>query len=96
MKLKTSESNLPFQKLIENSSSGITLLDASFKVIYQSHSAECINGWDKAERSKTNLAVIVHPGDLNLVEQVFSEIVKIPGSSGACTFRSKHHNGHYI
>jgi PAS domain S-box-containing protein len=96
MKRKIIAGNLPFQKLIENSSSGITLLDADFLVLYRSPSAERINGWKSEERSKYSMEVVIHPDDKEWVLDLMRQVAHHAGSTETCTFRSKYFDGHYI
>ncbi|MBC7655075.1 MAG: PAS domain S-box protein, partial [Oligoflexus sp.] len=96
MKKKIKESHVAFQKLIEHSSWGITLLDAKFNATYSSPSAERINGWDKNVRLEDPNAIIIHPDDLEAVNALMKRVAHIPGLTETCTFRSKHFNGNYI
>lgn len=95
-KRRTAESNLSFRKLIENSYSGITLLDKEFKVIYRSQSAERITGWKTGERIKVTREQVIHPDDAAMVAEVLAEVLSSPGVPKHCTFRSMAHEGYYI
>ena len=96
MKEKINESHLTFQKLIEHSSWGITLVDAQFNVIYSSPSAKRINGWDQGVRKEETIEIDIHPDDLEVVNALMQRVAQISGLTETCTFRSKHFNGHYI
>nr|MBC7614359.1 PAS domain S-box protein [Pseudopedobacter sp.] len=96
MKKKMNESHVAFQKLIEHSIWGITLLDEKFNATYSSPSAERINGWDKNVRLEDPNAIIIHPDDLEAVNALMNRVAHIPGLTETCTFRSKHFNGNYI
>ncbi|OAQ39562.1 hypothetical protein A5893_08175 [Pedobacter psychrophilus] len=96
MNENTEEGQLAFKKLIEQSSSGITLLDAQFNVIYRSPSAELINGWDTSIRKKDDIPLNIHPDDRPRVNVLLKHVARHPASSETCTFRSKHFNGNYI
>ncbi len=89
------DSEHPFNKLIENSLSGITLLNANFDLIYRSPSVELINGLKNKEQS-SHLINLVHPEDREMVLVFFNEISITPGLSKTCTFRQRHSDGHYI
>lgn len=88
--------DLRLRKLIENSFSGITLLDKDFKIIYRSPSAERINGWSNTDRNKFAVDEVVHPSYRGKVANLLHEVVLEPGVTKTCTFQSKHFDGHYI
>jgi len=89
-------SNNRFEKLIEKSQEGITLLDNNFRIIYRSPSSARINGWGDQERVKFNVIKSVHPDDVENVSQVLSDVLSSPSTSITCTFRTLHSAGHYI
>ena len=90
------ESNLSFRKLIENSYSGITLLDSGLQVIYRSLSAEKIGGWSNAYVKNNGIDKLIHPDDKKMLAHVVDRVFNLPGVPVQCTFRSKHFDGHYI
>lgn len=90
------ESNLSFRKLIENSYSGITLLNSGLKVIYRSLSAEKIGGWSNAYVKNHGIDELIHPDDKKMLAGVVDRVFELPGVPVQCTFRSKHFDGHYI
>jgi PAS domain S-box-containing protein len=90
------DNDVRFRKLIENSFSGITLLDRDLNIIYRSPSAERINGWNMANRLSNTMEELTHPDDLVCVNKVLFEVRHTPGLSKTCTFRIKHFFGHYI
>lgn len=96
MKPKIDDIHLAFQKLIEHSSWGITLLDAQFKVIYRSPSAERINGWENFERSPETREIAIHPDDELSLNALMQRVSQIAGATETCTFRSKNYSGDYI
>jgi len=96
LKHNPAESNISFRKLIENSYSGISLLDKDFKVIYRSQSAERISGWSTTDVIKTGMNELIHPGDREKVRLLFNEALNAPGVPKACTYQSKHFDGHYM
>jgi len=96
MKQKPIFSDLLFKEMIENSYSGITLLDASFKPIYRSRSAQRITGWDALEPSKLTIANLIYPADQLFLEDELQNVLAVPGLSLSCCFRAKHYHGHYI
>src|SRR5260221_5198981 len=84
-----------FRKLIENSYEGITLLDKDLNIIYRSHSANRIGGWDTNEVKNTWIE-LTHPDDRKEQKFLIDDILVNPGKSGTCNFRIKHFEGHYI
>jgi PAS domain S-box-containing protein len=96
IKHNPAESNISFRKLIENSYSGISLLDKNFNFIYRSHSAQRIGGWSTTDVIKAGMSELIHPDDRERVRQLFNEVLKSPGVPKSCTYQSKHFNGNYI
>jgi len=93
---KTTDRQLSFQKLIENSDDGIALMDSSFNVFFRSNSAERISGWKNGEIREDDFSSLIHPDDREIVGKTFGEILSKPGASGLATFRVRHKLGHYI
>ena len=85
-----------FAKLIENSHDGVTLLDRYFRVVYRSRSAERINGWTNKDRGTYEMADLIHPDDKNCAIKTLEDLLNLPGKSIACSFRSRHADGHYM
>ncbi|SEB11796.1 PAS domain S-box protein [Pedobacter hartonius] len=88
--------DVTFRKLIENSFSGITLLDIDLQTIYRSPSAERIVGWSTADRMKKTTEELTHPSDREMVKQLLKDVLISPGIPKICTFQSKHFKGHFI
>jgi PAS domain S-box-containing protein len=85
-----------FKKLVENSYEGITLFDKDLKIIYRSNSAKRITGWNATDRKKSSTAELTHPDDREAVKAMFDDLLKKPGKSVTCSFRSLHFDGHYL
>ncbi|MDT3401798.1 PAS domain S-box protein [Mucilaginibacter terrae] len=85
-----------FGKLIDNSYSGITLLNNKHKVIYRSPSAERITGWEISSLSNHSIDYFVHDEDKPFINNLLHYLSHTPGASQQCTFRLKHAGGHYI
>ncbi|MDP9081757.1 MAG: PAS domain S-box protein [Bacteroidota bacterium] len=96
IKHNPAESNISFRKLIENSYSGISLLDKDFKVIYRSLSAERIGGWSTIDVIKSGMGELIHPDDRERVRLLLNDVLRSPGEPKPCTFRSSHVDGHYM
>jgi PAS domain S-box-containing protein len=90
------DSDFRFRKLIENSFSGISLLDKDLNIIYRSPSAKRITGWNNNERKKNTLSDLTHPADREPLKLLLEEVAATPGLSKTCSFRSKHFSGHFI
>lgn len=90
------DDNVLFKKLIENSYSGIALLDENLKIIYRSPSAERISGWNTESRMELGISDLTHPSDVERVNAVLQEVLTAPGVPKTCSFRSRHINGHYV
>ncbi|HZY38769.1 MAG TPA: PAS domain S-box protein [Mucilaginibacter sp.] len=88
--------NINFRKLIENSYGGIILIDKLLNVIFRSHSAERITGWNTKSWGNKTIMENIHLADREKVWVVFSELAKSPGGSRGCIFRSEHADGHYV
>ncbi|MFD0750287.1 PAS domain S-box protein [Mucilaginibacter calamicampi] len=85
-----------FRKLIENSYSGIALLNRDLETIYRSPSAERINGWTLTDRMKSTTDELIHPDDKEMVYSVLRDVLQSHDIPKRCVFRSRHYNGHYI
>jgi len=88
--------NITFKKLVENSFSGVTLLDRSFKVIYRSPSAERINGWTTIDRMKNSVEDMIHPEDVEMITKLLREVLDNADVPKTCIFRTKHFLGYFI
>jgi PAS domain S-box-containing protein len=88
--------NITFKKLIENSFSGITLLNKDLEIIYRTPSAERIGGWKTADRIKNNTEELIHPSDRPGVKKLLHEVLLNPGVPLTCSFQSRHFEGHYV
>jgi PAS domain S-box-containing protein len=95
-KQQTIDGDFRFRRLIENSFSGISLLDKDFNIIYRSPSAERMNGWNNQERKKNAMLDLIHPADREPLKLLLEEVASTPGLSKMCSFRSKHFDGHFI
>jgi len=88
--------NNTFKKLIENSFSGITLLNKDLQTIYRSPSAERINGWTTIDRMKNAVEDLIHPDDEEMIANLLREVLDNPDVPKTCIFRAKHFAGHFI
>lgn len=92
---KVLANELRFRKLIEHSHDGISLLDRNFSVFFRSLSATRISGWTN-EQLNSDIHKLIHPDDRERVEDLFNKIIEDPLEPIEITYRSLHHDGHYI
>jgi PAS domain S-box-containing protein len=85
-----------FRALIENSHDIISLVDASFKIIYRSPSAEHITGWTNDEFLGEDGIKYTHPDDWDKASEILNESVDNPAKPVGCLIRNLHKNGHYL
>ncbi len=93
-KLESSEKR--FRALVEKSKDIITLMDASFNVVYRSPSTYRITGWDNDEMINSNGTKNIHPDDIEYFHEVIKEVMEYPDKTVYTSFRSRHKNGHYL
>mgnify|MGYP001238904614 CR=1 FL=1 len=82
--------------LIENISDGIVLVDADFKLLYQSPSVERIVGYALEDRKGKVALDFIHPDDLQLTIQQYENAKSNPGVPFQSQYRTRHKNGGYI
>ncbi|MDB5129734.1 PAS domain S-box protein [Mucilaginibacter sp.] len=85
-----------FRKLIENSYSGVSLLNKDLQIIYRSPSAERIGGWNLNDRLENTFYELTYPSDRQMVKEAMEKVFSSPAVPVTCTFRSKHYKGYYI
>ncbi|GAB2838270.1 PAS domain S-box protein [Ferruginibacter profundus] len=85
-----------FRMLIENNYDIITLMDASFNVIYRSPSTFRITGWSNEEMINNRGTKNIHPDDIEYFNGVIREIMAHPDKPVNTSFRSRHKDGHYL
>ena len=85
-----------FRTLIENSEDIISLMDASFKIIYRSPSTHRITGWTNKEMLDVPGAKNVHPEDIATFLASIEQVMLHPERPLEIFFRSMHKAGHYI
>lgn len=85
-----------FEQLVEHSYSGITLFNADYRMVYRSPSAARITGFSDSDRSQSSINDMIHPADRATVKTLLDELLRHPGCSRTCCFRSYHASGRYI
>ena len=84
-----------FRSLIDNNYDIISLVDASFKLIYRSPSAARITGWSDADLEGLKGNANIHPDDLELAQNKIEEAIAHVGKSVKMLIRNQHKLGHY-
>ncbi len=82
-----------FRALVENSSDGIALLDAGGKVVYASQSCQRVLGYAPEELVGRSFPELVHPEDLERVQQEVAEALDHPGVAVRSLGRVRHKDG---
>ncbi len=85
-----------FQNIIDQSYSGISLLDENFNVFYRSPSVERITGWRNVDSDSIALSLSVHADNRNSVKETLENLLKTPGESAISVFQFTHAKGHLI
>jgi PAS domain S-box-containing protein len=85
-----------FRTLIENNYDIITLMDASFNVIYRSPSTYRITGWTNEEMISKGGTKNIHPADTAYFHGIINKIMAHPATPVKVSFRSRHKKGHYL
>ncbi len=90
---KLANSELRCRALVENSHDGIILVDEDMKLIYSTSSTKRILGYSPEALIGSDLAVFVHPGDLDALMEKLAPLMASYGQTITATYRMKHKNG---
>ncbi len=82
-----------FRALVDNSSDGIALLDAGGTVVYASHSCQRVLGYTPEELVGRSFPELVHPEDLERVQQEVAAALDRPGLAVRSIGRVRHKDG---
>jgi len=93
-KIRASEEK--FRTLVEKADDVITMMDASFKLIYRSPAAERVTGWSNEDMLHVNATRNIHPDDQAAAQTIVQQVMANPGVTFNTRFRNLHKNGHYI
>lgn len=85
-----------FRSLIENASDIILTLDATTTIRYASASLESVLGYTPEEWLNRSLLGLVHPNDLQMVNQTLQTVAQKEGISPPLEMRLRHADGHWI
>jgi len=85
-----------YQAMIENSTDGITLIDAQARILYSSKAVTKLLGYTVEEFVGINGFDLMHPEDVSRVKQVFLRLLSNPpGKVEMTEYRYKHKDGHW-
>ena len=87
------QSDRRFRALIEHSSDAVALLTQEGIFIYASPSSERVTGYPVEELLGMNAFTLLHPDDLESVQQKFGPMLERPGDSITLEYRVLHKNG---
>jgi PAS domain S-box-containing protein len=85
-----------FRAMVENNYDIITLIDASFRIIYRSPSVTRIMGFPQNELHALEGIENIHPNDRQYAQSVIQEAISSPGKPIKAVFRRQHNDGHYV
>ncbi len=89
------ENEIRFRSLIENSSDEISIITADGKLLYESPTANPTLGYPSGEFLGHNLFQLIHPDDLERVQDQFARIIQDPDLHPRDQFRLRHQNGNW-
>lgn len=76
-----------FRSLIENSFDSIAILNSEGILLYTSPSGERMLGYKAEEFMGKNVFEFIHPEDRQNVIELFTRVIRTPGSSGSIVYR---------
>jgi nitrogen fixation negative regulator NifL len=82
-----------FRSLIENASDIITILEPNGIIRYESPSIERVLGYKPEELVGCNAFEFIHPDDVGLIQEIFTEELSQDGRTTSCEFRFRHKDG---
>src|SRR5579871_901837 len=82
-----------FRALIEHSSDAVALLTQEGIFTYASPSSERVTGYALEELLGMNAFTLLHPDDLESVQQKFGPLLERPGDFITLEYRVRHKNG---
>jgi len=85
-----------YRALIEHASDGIAVLDAEGLVTYTSPSYRRILGYELEEQGVSRFTDNVHPDDIPMLADLFSQLLKNPGGTERIEVRVQHKNGNWL
>jgi PAS domain S-box-containing protein/putative nucleotidyltransferase with HDIG domain len=89
--LKNSEKR--FRALIENGLDNISLLAVDGTLLWESPATVRMLGYKPDQFIGQNMFELVHPDDLEWIQEIYAELIQQPGSRQHRSFRLRHANG---
>jgi PAS domain S-box-containing protein len=85
-----------WRAVMENAMDGVALLDAGFKVLYESPAIKDILGYDPAQREGRSGFELIHPDDLATLRAQIAGLLKRPGEATYIHPRVRRADGKYV
>jgi PAS domain S-box-containing protein len=89
------ESETRFRSLIENSSDEISIITAEGNLLYESPTANPTLGYRPGEFLGQTLFQLIHPDDLERIQEQFARLIQDPNLHPRDRFRLRHHKGNW-
>src|ERR1017187_7796743 len=87
------QSDAYFRSLIENASDIISILEPTGKIRYESPSLERVLGYKPEELVGSNAFEFIHPEDVGLIQDIFTEAINQDDRVMHAEFRFRHKDG---
>lgn len=89
------ESQSLFQRILENSTDLITVMDTELRRVYSSPAHQRLLGYSAAEMAKLSLFATVHPDDATAMTESVERVLRT-GASETVVIRKRHKEGFYL
>jgi two-component system, cell cycle sensor histidine kinase and response regulator CckA len=93
LKRSLREREARFRALVENSYDAITLVDASFRIAYDSRAVERVTGFTPAERLGKRVDEFLHPDDVAPIAERYTYLMEHPDDTLHVEYRYLHKDG---
>ena len=87
---------LKFKSIIENSADAISLMDEKLQGIYSNKSAYELSGRSEEESKEVHWSTLVHPDDINKINETVAKAIKTPGKQIGAEIRLLHRERGYV
>ncbi len=87
---------LKFKSIIENSADAISLMDEKLQGIYSNKSAYELSGRSEEESKEVHWSTLVHPDDINKINETVAKAIKTPGKQIGAEIRLLHKERGYV
>jgi len=85
-----------FRALVHNSSDILVMIDAEANFIYTSHNIKNLLGYDPEDLAGTNAFSLVHPEDLEGLQQEFEKVLRSDDTAVGVVHRFRSKSGHWV